>query len=80
MKRSNKKQSRTNPMFAKHEKPSHTMSDADFATDIPNALELMLKKTKRKSIIERHILEIITRERVKQARYRLLPIDRAPFA
>jgi hypothetical protein len=57
---------------------SHTMSDANFATDIPNALEYLFKKTKKKSPMERHLLDMMKRERLQQARYRLLPINRAP--
>jgi hypothetical protein len=66
-------------MSDQQDKFSPTMSEADFATDIPSALELLLKKTKKKSTMERHLLEIMKRERLQQARYRLLPINRAPM-
>ena len=62
----------------KSEKNTHEMSDADFATDIPNALELLLKDSKKKTLVERHLFENMRRERLQQARYRLLPINRAP--
>ena len=62
------------------EKYSPTLSEADFATDIPSALEVLLKKTKKKSTMEKHLLDIMKRERVQQARYRLLPINRAPMS
>ena len=63
----------------KQEKEIYTMTDADFATDIPNALEFVLKNTKRKSTMEQNILETFKRERLEQARYRRLPINRAPY-
>jgi len=69
----------TTPAPDKLEKSSLAMSDADFATDIPNALQLICQTTKRKSTMERYLLETLQRERVNQARYRLLPINRAPY-
>ena len=59
---------------------SAILSDADFATDIPNALDLILKNTKEKFSVELNLLETLKRERLHQARYRLLPVSRAPCA
>ncbi|CAF2517762.1 unnamed protein product [Rotaria sp. Silwood2] len=56
------------------------MSDADFATDIPNALEFVLQNSKGKSTMELNLFETLKRERLEQARYRLLPVNRAPYA
>lgn len=64
----------------KSEKSVYELSDADFATDIPNALELMLRDSKKKSSVERHLFENMRRERLQQARYRLLPINRTPHS
>jgi hypothetical protein len=68
------------PVVDKLGKGSLTMSDADFSTDIPNAMELVSQTTTRKSSMEQNLLDALKRERLKQARYRLLPINRAPFA
>ena len=68
----------TNSISPKPEKNGYLLSDADFATDIPNALELMLRDSKKKSLVERHLFETMRRERLQQARYRLLPINRTP--
>jgi len=75
--KANRKKHTSTPIIGKKEKAFRTMTEADFATDIPNALELILKNTSRKSIMERHLLEALKRERLQQVRYRLLPINRA---
>jgi hypothetical protein len=72
----NRKKHNSTPIIDKHEKASHTMNETDFAADIPNALELILKTTTRRSTVEKHVLEILKRERLQQARYRILPINR----
>lgn len=77
--KSHRKKHNSTPVADKSEKNLYNMSDADFATDIPNALELVLRNTKRKSTMERQLLETLKRERLQQARYRLLPINRAPY-
>jgi len=77
--KANRKKHNSIPIIGKHEKAFRTMTEADFATDIPNALELILKNKPRKSTMERHLLEALKRERLQQARYRLLPINRAPI-
>lgn len=77
--KSGTKKHNSTPVLGKPDKSLYNMSDADFASDIPNALELVLKNTKRKSTMERHLLETLKRERLQQARYRLLPINRAPY-
>ena len=79
--KSSRKKHNCTPMSGKKDQPQlQKMSDADFATDIPSALDLMLKTTKRKSIIERSLFETMKRERLQQARYRLLPINRSTYA
>lgn len=70
----------TNSTSPRPEKNGYLLSDADFATDIPNALELMLRDSKKKSLVERHLFETMRRERLQQARYRLLPINRTPHS
>jgi len=77
--KSSRKKHISTPITDKQDKAFYDLSDADFATDIPNALDLVLKNTKIKSAVERHLFDALKRERVQQARYRLLPINRAPF-
>ncbi|CAF0875820.1 unnamed protein product [Rotaria sordida] len=73
-----KKKPNSSPVFDKQE--GHiVMSDADFATDIPNALEFVLQNSKGKTTMELNLFETLKRERLEQARYRLLPINRAPY-
>ncbi len=78
--KSMRKKHHSTSVIDKKEKGLYNVSDANFAPDIPNSLEIMLKKTPRKSTMERHLLETIKRERLQQARYRLLPISRAQNA
>jgi hypothetical protein len=74
-----RKKHNTSPAIDKHEKSLLAMSDADFASDIPNALDLISKITKRKSTMEQFLSETLKRERLQQARYRLLPLNRSPY-
>ena len=69
----------TSPAVDRHEKSFFAMTDADFANDIPNALELLEQNTNKKSTMEQYLFETMKRERLQQARYRLLPINRAPY-
>jgi hypothetical protein len=75
--KSGRKKHNSSPAVDRHEKSFLAMSDADFATDIPNALQLISQNTKRKSTMERHLFETLKRERLQQARYRLLPVNRS---
>ncbi|CAF2913703.1 unnamed protein product [Rotaria sp. Silwood2] len=70
----------TSTMSGDKQEKNVIMSDADFATDIPNALEFVLQNSKGKSTMELNLFETLKRERLEQARYRLLPVNRAPYA
>lgn len=74
--KANKRKFISSPLFDK----SLIMSDGDFATDIPNAIEMILKSSKSKPTMELNLFEALKRERLEQSRYRLLPINRAPNA
>ncbi|CAF0792293.1 unnamed protein product [Rotaria sp. Silwood1] len=74
------KKKQNSSSFADKQEKHFIMSDADFATDIPNALEFVLQNTKGKTTMELNLFETLRRERLEQARYRLLPINRAPYA
>lgn len=76
--KSPRKKHNSTPINQKHFRPtSQGMSDANFVSDIPDALELLCKNTNKKTKMEQHLSETMKRERLQQARYRLLPINRA---
>jgi len=76
--KSPQKKHNSTPTNSKHPTPkSQGLSDADFVSDIPNALELLHRNTHKQTHIEQHLTERLKRERLQQARYRLLPINRA---
>ncbi|CAF3631162.1 unnamed protein product [Rotaria socialis] len=77
--KSNKNKQNPSSLFDKHDR-SLILSDGDFATDIPNAIETLLQSSPFKSTMELNLFEVLKRERLQQARYRLLPINRAPNA
>lgn len=54
-----------------------TVTTANFVSDIPNALEWIIRDSKQKPTMEKNLLESMRRERLKQGRYRLLPVTRA---
>ncbi|CAF3607717.1 unnamed protein product [Adineta steineri] len=76
------KSMRTNPhllpAYERQQKGIINMNDVEFATEIPNSLELILQNPARKSVVERNLLESLNRQRLEHTRYRTLPINRTP--
>ena len=75
--KTNRKKPNSSPFGDKQER-TLVASEADFATDIPSALNLIIQNTKEKSSIELNLFEKLRRDRLQTVRYRLLPINRAP--
>ncbi len=71
---------RSSPVLDKQANNIRTINNTDFITEIPNSLEFVLQNTTRKSTMERSLFENLKRQRLEHTRYRLLPINRAPYA
>lgn len=67
------------PMRNKDETNSTALGQANFASDIPNALELMIH-SKAPSAMEHQLYESLKRDHLQQGRYRLLPVTRISLA